>query len=105
MKLLIAMLGMLLVAPTVLAATNDAASSNGAVVQLAQNDQGGDPTPPKDIDINVQVGQQHDAGSTAGAWWTEPIWIAVFVIGGVVLLTLLVVAAKGSSSPATIVKG
>ena len=103
MKLLIAMLGMLLV-PSLLVAADGGASPEGAVVQLAQNDQGGDPTPAKDIDINVQVGDG-DAGSTSGAWWTQPIWIAVFVIGGVALLTLFVLAARGSGTPATIVKG
>lgn len=42
------------------------------------------------IDVNV------DVGHSAGAWYAQPMWIAIFVIGGILVLVLLVMAARGS---------
>jgi hypothetical protein len=55
------------------------------------------------MDINVTVGDA--TPSMSHMWYAQPIWIAVFVIGGVAVLTLLVMALRGSGSGgSTVVK-
>ena len=48
-----------------------------------------------DIDINT-----HSGGG--GAWWTSPIWIAIGAIAFVVLILIIVMAARGSGT--TVIK-
>jgi hypothetical protein len=48
-----------------------------------------------DIDINT-----HSGGS--GAWWTSPMWIAIGAIALVVLILIIVMAARGSGT--TVIK-
>jgi hypothetical protein len=48
-----------------------------------------------DVDINTQSG-----GS--GAWWTSPMWIAIGAIALVVLILIVVMAARGSRT--TVIK-
>jgi hypothetical protein len=42
------------------------------------------------IDVNVDVSR-----GSGGAWYTSPIWIAIFVLGGLLLLVLVAMAARG----------
>jgi hypothetical protein len=74
------------------------------VAQLAQAQQGGgdQSTSGSGVDINVDV---HHGGQ----WYTSPIWISIFVLGGLLLLVLVAMAARGgggAGAPAgtTIVK-
>jgi hypothetical protein len=61
-----------------------------SVVALAQ----GQPVEGKlDVDINTNSG--------GGAWWTNPIWIAVGVIA---LVLLIVIVAMASRSNTTVIK-
>ena len=57
----------------------------------------------KKLDINVTVGDPMPMHSRM--WYSQPIWIALFVVAGIVLLTLLAMAFRGSASGGTIVKG
>ena len=41
------------------------------------------------VDVHV------DVGHSGGAWYAQPMWIAIFVIGGILVLVLLVMAARG----------
>jgi len=60
------------------------------VLALAQ----GQPVQGKiDVDINTHSG---------GAWWTNPIWIAIGVIALVLLIVIIAMAARGSG--ATVIK-
>lgn len=47
-----------------------------------------------DIDINTHSG--------GGAWWTNPVWIAIGAIALVLLIVLIVMAARGSGT--TVIK-
>ena len=53
------------------------------------------PTGQLDVDIDV-----NDGGG--GAWWTNPVWIAIGIIGALVLVLIIVMAARGGGT--TIVK-
>lgn len=60
-------------------------------------------TDEKKLDINVTIGDAPSTGSNA--WYAQPTSIAMFV-GGLVLLTLLAMAFRGSGATGgTIVKG
>jgi H+/Cl- antiporter ClcA len=48
-----------------------------------------------DVDLNT-----HSGGS--GAWWTNPIWIAIGVIALVLLIVVIAMAARGSGT--TVIK-
>lgn len=54
----------------------------------------------KMMDVNVTM----NSPAHSRAWYSQPIWIAIFVLGGVVVLTLLVMALRGSGGAATVVK-
>jgi hypothetical protein len=61
------------------------------VLALAQ----GQPVQGKvDVDINTHGG--------SGAWWTNPIWIAIGVIALVLLIVIVAMAARGSGT--TVIK-
>jgi hypothetical protein len=47
-----------------------------------------------DIDINTHSG--------GGAWWANPIWIAIGAIALVLLILIIVMAARGSGT--TVIK-
>ena len=47
-----------------------------------------------DVDINTH--------SSGGAWWTNPIWIAIGVIALVLLVVIIAMAARGSGT--TVIK-
>lgn len=69
------------------------AATDSHGVQLVQGD--------GKMDINVTVGEPMHSRE----WYSQPIWIAVFIIGGLAVLSLLVMALRGSGSGgATIVK-
>jgi len=48
-----------------------------------------------DVDINT-----HSGGG--GAWWASPIWLAIGVIALVLLILIIVMAARGSGT--TVIK-
>lgn len=79
---------------TVAAPQADLAGSQG--VQAAPAAPAGDK-----LDVNVTVGEpMHSRG-----WYAQPIWIAVFIVGGIAVLALLALALRGSGTAgATIVK-
>ena len=47
-----------------------------------------------DVDINTH--------SSGGAWWANPIWIAIGVIALVLLIVIIAMAARGSGT--TVIK-
>ena len=53
-----------------------------------------------DVDINVTIGESGGAGD----WYAQPMWIAIFVLGGIVVLILLVLAMRGGGKETTVVK-
>lgn len=52
--------------------------------------------PTGQLDVNVDV----DEGG--GAWWADPIWIAVGVIGLVLLIVIIAMATRGGGT--TVIK-
>ena len=48
-----------------------------------------------DVDINTHSG-------SSGAWWANPIWIAIGAIALVLLILIIVMAARGSGT--TVIK-
>ena len=62
-----------------------------SAVALAQ----GQPVQGKlDVDINTHSG--------GGAWWTNPLWIAIGIIALVLLIVIIAMAARGSGT--TVIK-
>src|SRR6266550_3034535 len=49
--------------------------------------------PEKRLDININT----STSSGGGRWYRNPMWIAIMVIGGVILLMLIAMAARGGS--------
>ena len=76
------------------------ASASVAVVQdapVAQLAQAQEAAPSLDVNVDVDRGDR--------AWFASPIWIAIFVLGGVLLLVLIAMAVRGGGGqPQTIVK-
>jgi hypothetical protein len=54
--------------------------------------------PAKDLNIDINVNR---AGG--GAWYRSPVWIAIAVIAGVLVLLLLVLAVRGGGGGTTTV--
>ena len=48
-------------------------------------------TADKKVDININT------SSGGGRWYRSPVWIAIFVIGGVLILFMLAMIVRGSS--------
>jgi hypothetical protein len=81
-----------LIAPLVLVAVMCLGPLAMPALALAQ----GQPVQGKiDVDINT-----HGGGNAA--WWTSPIWIAIGAIALVVLILIIVMAARGSGT--TVIK-
>jgi len=49
------------------------------------------------VDVNINT---HSGGG--GAWWTNPIWIAIGVVALVLLVIIVAMAARGSGT--TVIK-
>jgi hypothetical protein len=64
------------------------------VVALAQ----GQPPAQGKLDVDINVG--HSGGG--GAWWNNPIWIAIGVIALVLLIVVIAMAVRGSGT--TVIK-
>jgi hypothetical protein len=64
------------------------------VLALAQ----GQPPAQGKLDVDINVG--HSGGS--GAWWNNPIWIAIGIIALVLLIVVIAMAARGSGT--TVIK-
>ena len=47
-----------------------------------------------DKDVKVDINVNHGGGR----WYRSPVWIAIFVLAGVVLLILIVLAFKGTGT-------
>ncbi len=73
------------------APTVSAASDSGYALAAAGQQA---PSGELDVDINTNEG--------GGAWYTSPLWIAIGVIGLVLLILLIVMASRGGGT--TIVK-
>jgi len=84
---MLAVLGILIGSAAVPAVALTAADSGYALAQQ----------PSGQLDVNIDV----DRGG-GGAWWTNPVWIAIGVIGALVLVLIIVMAARGGGT--TIVK-
>ena len=89
MRFVIAMLAALglVIGSAALPAVAVAAADSGYALQQ--------PTGQLDVDIDV-----NDGGGSA--WWTNPVWIAIGIIGVLVLVLIIVMAARGGGT--TIVK-
>jgi hypothetical protein len=79
--------------PADLAATSDRSFTVDSVQQ--------DPpaAPPADkpaLDVNISVNDD----APAQVWYLSPVWIAIWIIAGVLVLTLLILAARGGGSSA-----
>jgi hypothetical protein len=83
---MLAALGIVIGSATLPAVAMAAADSGYALQQ---------PTGQLDVDIDVNEGG-------GGAWWTNPVWIAIGIIGALVLVLIIVMAARGGGT--TIVK-
>lgn len=81
----------LLIAFVMLVAVTSLGSIALPAIALAQ----GQPVQGKlEVDINTHSG--------GGAWWTNPIWIAIGVIALVLLIVIIAMAARGSGT--TVIK-
>lgn len=54
------------------------------------------PELPGNIDVDIE------AGTESGAWWTSPLWIAIGVIGLLLIVVLVALAARGGGT--TVIK-
>ena len=60
-------------------------------------------TPPKDINLSINVNQE---GATATrAWYLSPVWMAIGGLGLALGIILIIMAARGGGSPTTVVRG
>ena len=94
MRFVIAMLATLglFLGSAAIPATALAAADSGYHLTLDQQQQPGGKL---DIDIDVNKGG-------GGAWWASPVWIAIGVIGVVLLVVIVAMIARGGGT--TIVK-
>ena len=74
-----------LVAGSAAVALPVAAADNGYVVALAQQ--------PPTGQLNVEI--DTDGG---GGWWANPVWIAIGVIALVLLIVIIAMAGRGSTT-------
>ena len=59
--------------------------------------------PSKDVDLTINV-EKKDATPTR-AWYLNPVWMAIGGLGLALLIILIILAARGSGSATTIVRG
>lgn len=93
MKFVIAVLAVLGLVIAGGAAVPAVAVADSGYVMAANHDGG---APGGQLDVNIDV----DEGG--GAWWTNPIWIAVGVIALVLLVVIIAMAARGGGT--TVIK-
>jgi hypothetical protein len=84
-----------LIAPLMLIAVMCLGSLAMPALALAQ----GQPAQPAQGRLDVNINTNSGGG---GAWWTNPIWIAIGVIALVLLIVIIVMAARGSGT--TVIK-
>ena len=72
-----------------------AAAHSGYALSAAQQQ----PPAQGKLDVNIDVG--HSGGG--GVWWNNPVWIAIGVIGLVLLIVIVAMVARGGGT--TVVKG
>lgn len=95
MLALVAVLGFI-VGSTAVPAAAAAATSHGYVL-VAQQQGGGAAAQSGKLDVNIDV--NHGRG---GAWWTNPVWIAIGVIALILLIVLLALAFRGGGGTTVI---
>jgi hypothetical protein len=66
-----------------------AAADQGFVVALQQ--QGGGGAPSGKLDVNIDVNRGHGGG----AWWANPVWIAIGALAFVLLIVIIAMAFRG----------
>jgi hypothetical protein len=62
----------------------------GPVVAAAQQQ----PAAPGKVDVDIDVNR----GGGGGAWWTSPTWVAIGVIGVVLLVVIVAMIARGGGT-------
>jgi len=67
------------------------------LLALAQGQPQGQP-PSGKLDVDINVGHT----GSSGAWWNNPLWIAVGVIALVLLIVIITMATRGSGT--TVIK-
>ena len=78
-------------APVAMAAGHDSAAFSAAQQQAPAQGK---------LDVKIDVGK-HDNGG--GIWWQSPVWIAIGVIGLVLLVVIVAMIARGGGT--TVVRG
>jgi hypothetical protein len=79
-----------------------AVTASGSVVAASavENVQQPDPPPPAQPSARLDIDIDTDRG---GAWYTQPIWIAIGVIALIVIVALIAMAGRGGGT--TVVRG
>jgi hypothetical protein len=57
--------------------------------------------PPADVKVDINT---HTDGGGGGAWYTQPIWLAVGGLALLVIILIAVMAARGGRNNTTVVK-
>jgi hypothetical protein len=68
-------------------------TTDGSYVVAAQQQ----PSAPPKVDVDIDVNRGGGA-----AWWANPVWIAIGVIGVVLLVVIVAMAARGGGT--TVIK-
>lgn len=68
--------------------------TGGSFVVAAQQQ----PSTPGKVDIEIDINRSRGGG----AWWTNPMWIAIGVIGLVLLVVIVAMIARGGGT--TVIK-
>ena len=59
-------------------------------------------TPPKDINLSINVNQEK--ATAARPWYFSPVWMAIGGLGLLLGIILIIMAARGGGSPTTVVR-
>lgn len=89
---LLAVLG-LVAGSTAVSSAATAPATHGYVLVAQQQGGGGAAAPSGKLDVNIDVNRGH-----GGAWWTNPVWIAIGVIALILLIVLLALAFRGGGT-------
>jgi hypothetical protein len=90
MRFLIPLLSVLAIALGASTAVPAAAPADGYVLALDQQPSG-------TLDVNIDINEG------GGDWWANPIWIGIGSVGVLLILVLVVMAARGGGT--TVIKG
>jgi len=59
-------------------------------------------TPPKDINLSINVNQEK--ATATRPWYFSPVWMAIGGLGLLLGIILIIMAARGGGSPTTVVR-